>query len=67
MMFINLKPEKNLPAWGFRMLVGPAMVIDGTVHFFTLGFVSLGASLWVTRHLARQRIRRIRHIQHPAK
>lgn len=55
-MHIQRNREPNLGSWAYRMLVGPAMVIDGLVHFITLGYVSLGLSLAATRKLAWQRL-----------
>lgn len=49
------KPESSAKAWAWRIVLGPASVLDGVVEFFSLGFISFGAKLAVARNLARAR------------
>lgn len=58
-MHLKWQPEKSVRAWTLRVLIGPAMVIDGVVHFLTFGCGSLGLSLEVSRLLAKERFRHI--------
>jgi hypothetical protein len=54
------QPEKSAKAWVLRMTIGPAMVIDGVCHFFTLGCFSAGLSLATARKIAMARFESIR-------
>lgn len=54
-MKVTFKGEGSLCAWVLRMCIGPAMVTDGIIHTLTLGCVSAGLSLTVTRELAKER------------
>jgi hypothetical protein len=58
-MRINLKHEKSLSAWVLRLLIGPAMVVDGLFHIASAGFLVSGLQLEVARLLAKIRIRHI--------
>jgi len=58
-MRLKWQPEKSAKAWSLRMIIGPAMVLDGVCHFFTLGCLSMGASLGVSRRLAIARFQQI--------
>lgn len=59
-MKFNANSEKSPAAWGWRALLGPAMVVDGLLSSLTVGTVSLGASLAVSRRLALARINHIK-------
>jgi len=59
-MKFRWQPEKSAKAWALRMCIGPAMVIDAVAHFFTLGCLSLGCSLEVSRKLAMVRFEQIK-------
>jgi hypothetical protein len=48
-------PESSAKAWILRMAIGPAMVVDGICHFFSLGCFSAGCSLAAARKLAKTR------------
>lgn len=54
-MNVNRKAEKTAQAWAWRALLGPAMCLDGLVSTMTLGYVSVGAALEVSRRLAMSR------------
>lgn len=56
-MTVNHTLEKTLSAWGWRCLLGPAMVIDGLLCAATFGTVNSGASLSVARRLSQARFR----------
>lgn len=44
--------EHNARAWGWKVLTGPAGLLDGLCETLTFGFVSLGVKLAVSRRLA---------------
>lgn len=54
-MQINRKIEQTPEAWFWRALLGPAMLLDGLMSTLTVGTVSLGSSLRVSRRLAMSR------------
>lgn len=54
-MNINRKIEQTATAWAWRVLLGPAMLLDGALSTLTLGTLSLGAALKVSRRLAMTR------------
>lgn len=56
----NRKPEPSAKAWLLRALMGPAQIIDGVLSTVTVGTVSIGAALEVSRRLAQARIAAIR-------
>lgn len=49
--------EPNAAAWGWRLLTGPALILDGIVAIVTFGVYYGGASLAIARllTLARER------------
>lgn len=53
---VNKHREKTARAWFFRVLFGPAMMIDGLVVFLTVGFISPGLSLSTAKAMAKSRI-----------
>jgi hypothetical protein len=55
MMNVNRKIEQTAVAWAWRSLLGPAMLIDGVLATLTLGTLSVGAALEVSRRLAMAR------------
>ena len=55
MMNVNRKIEQTAEAWAWRALLGPAMLLDGALSTLTLGTLSVGATLGVSRRLARAR------------
>lgn len=60
---VNLKPERTLKAVMWRYLLGPAMILDGLVATLTLGSVSVGSALEVSRRLALSRFNAINKVQ----
>lgn len=52
--------EPNIQSWGWRMLLGPAMMVDGLLHFFTAGCFSAGLALACARQLAWRRGKPVR-------
>lgn len=52
-------PERTLQAWGWRLLLGPASILDGIVLTLTLGTWSPRFTLRVARSLAGSRLRRL--------
>jgi|688.fasta_scaffold2571403_2 hypothetical protein len=54
-MRVNRKNEQTAKAWAWRCLMGPAMLLDGLLSTLTIGTVSVGASLEVSRRLAMAR------------
>jgi hypothetical protein len=58
-MRLKWQPEKSAKAWFLRTIIGPAMVLDGVCHFMSLGCLSVGASLTVSRRLAIARFQAI--------
>jgi hypothetical protein len=60
---INLRTrrsEPNLRAWVWRILVGPALILDGLIATVTLGMASGSFTLNAPRNLAMARINYIR-------
>jgi hypothetical protein len=55
MMNVNRKIEQTAEAWAWRALLGPAMLLDGALSTLTLGTLSVGAALEVSRRLAMAR------------
>jgi hypothetical protein len=53
------KKEPNMKAWGWRMLLGPASLIDGLVETISFSFFGVGAKLWASKNLALARIKAI--------
>jgi hypothetical protein len=51
----NLKLEKTVQSWLWRLLFGPALLVDGSLSILTFGCVNIGASLEVARKLAKSR------------
>jgi hypothetical protein len=51
----NLKPEQSGKAWGWRVLLGPAMLLDGVLATLSLGTLNAGAALGAARRLAAER------------
>ena len=54
-MQINKKLEPNIKSWFWRLVLGPAIILEGIVATITVGTVSLGLSLKVARNLGRVR------------
>lgn len=50
------KKEPSIKAWAFRLLLGPASLLDGIVETLTFGFYGVGARLEVSKMLAMARI-----------
>jgi hypothetical protein len=50
-----LHTEPHWRAWAWKILVGPAALLDGLCETLTLGFVGVGAKLAATRRLAQSR------------
>ncbi len=57
-MRLNLTGESSVEAWFWRLLLGPATVLDGVVATLTGGSLLLGAGFAVTKRLARDRAMR---------
>ena len=51
-MTMHRKIEQTVEAWAWRALLGPAMLLDGLLSTLTLGTLSVGAALEVSRRLA---------------
>lgn len=54
-MNVNRKAEQTAAAWAWRALLGPAMLLDGLLSTLTLGTLSVGAALGVSRRLTMAR------------
>ena len=54
-MNVNRNIEQTSAAWAWRALLGPAMLLDGLLSTLTIGTVSVGAALEVSRRLAMAR------------
>jgi hypothetical protein len=50
------KTEPSKKAWGWRLLLGPAALLDGLIETATFGRYGVGAKLSVAKNLARTRI-----------
>jgi hypothetical protein len=48
--------EKSLKSFGWKILMGPAGVIDGIVGTLTLGYISTLLKLKVSLYLSRSRM-----------
>lgn len=55
-MYITKKAEKTLAAWAWRVLLGPALLLEGLLQTVTLGTIYTGAVVRVASRLARARI-----------
>jgi hypothetical protein len=58
-MRMNTKFEESVGAWFWRLLLGPAQVLDGVITICTLTFVSGGLALACSRALARARLNKL--------
>jgi hypothetical protein len=56
---VNKHREKTAMGWFYRVLFGPAMIIDGIVLFLTIGFISPGLSLSTARAMTKTRMPRV--------
>ena len=65
MMRVNRKFEQTAAAWAWRGLLGPALMLDGLLSMLTIGTLSIGAALEVSRRLTKARIRGIRQVAAP--
>jgi len=54
-MRLNLKREPNASVWVWRVLFGPAQIMDGVVSTISAGTLFLGAALAVSRQMAMSR------------
>lgn len=54
-MNVNRKTEQTAAAWAWRALLGPAMLLDGLLSTLTIGTLSAGTALKVSRRLAMAR------------
>ena len=54
-MRVNSKVEATVEAWFWRALLGPAFILDGLLSTLTVGTLSVGAALEVSRRLAMAR------------
>lgn len=52
---MNRKIEHTTKAWAWRLLLGPALLLDGAIATLTVGTFSVGAALGVSRRLAMAR------------
>lgn len=50
------KTEPTKKAWAWRLLLGPAAILDGLVETLTLGRYGVGAKLSAAKNLARARL-----------
>lgn len=50
------KTEPTKRAWAWRLMLGPATLLDGVVETLTLGRYGVGAKLSAAKNLARARI-----------
>lgn len=48
--------EKSWQCWAWRLLFGPASIVDGLVELLSFSFMGSGCRLTVSRNLARARI-----------
>jgi hypothetical protein len=55
--------EPTWQCWVFRLLFGPASLLDGIVETLSFGTIGIGCRLAVTRHLAGARIDAARAIR----
>lgn len=55
-MKLNKHREKTMKAWTLRALIGPAHIVDGIFSTVSIGFISAGCALFVSRHLAKTRV-----------
>jgi hypothetical protein len=49
------KTEPSAKAWGYRLLLGPASLLDGLVETLTFGFYGIGAKCQVAMCLSKAR------------
>lgn len=54
------KREPSAKAWMWRLLLGPASIVDGVVETLTFGFYGVAAKLHVSKYLALARMRAIK-------
>lgn len=54
-MRLNLTGESSVEAWFWRLLLGPAVLLDGLATTLTGGTVFLGMSLAASKRLGKAR------------
>ena len=55
-IFAYPKTEPNKTAYAWKLMLGPASLLDGIVETVTLGRYGIGARYTVARNLARSRM-----------
>lgn len=55
-MRLNLKLEKTVGSWFWRLMLGPAQLLDGVVSICSLTFVKSTFALDAARALSRSRL-----------
>lgn len=56
MLRFNLKAEHSAKAWGWRVLLGPAILFDGLFSTLTLSSINPGLRVRVARRLSQARL-----------
>ena len=56
-LFMYPKKEHSAKAWLWRLLLGPASVLDGIVETLSFSFIGVGARLSASRNLAKSRLK----------
>lgn len=51
------KYEPSSECWFWRLLLGPAAILDGVFETLTFGFYGIGVKLTVAKNLAKARIK----------
>lgn len=46
------KIEPNAEAWFWKLMYGPANILDGVIQTVTFGFCGITLPLWVAKNLA---------------
>lgn len=54
--YIRPLSEPSIKAWGLRIALGPAMILDGLIHLCTLTMVATMLELQCAKRLARARL-----------
>jgi len=54
-MYIMRLAEPSMRAWFWRLLIGPANIVDGVIAILTLGTIGFSCSYNVARKLHRAR------------
>jgi hypothetical protein len=59
-MYLNTNLERSWEAWKWRLLIGPACIVDGLISTLTFGFLSTRLYFYCTKELSNVRFEQLR-------